>query len=168
MFERSHVALWRVVLIPAALITALSHVPVTGPHLKEAHYIGVLFIVLEAASVLVALAVLGSESRFLAGAAAGLAALAIGAYLLTRSVALPEIGDDVGNWTEPLGIVALTAEAAMVLAGLAGWLGWGAALARRTAISVSVLLMAIGVLGTWVADRAEPPSMDMPAQADMG
>jgi hypothetical protein len=37
--------------------------------------------------------------------------LAILAYALTRSMALAQIGDDVGNWTEPLGIVALTAEA---------------------------------------------------------
>lgn len=47
------------------------------------------------------------------------------AYVLSPSVGLPEIGDDVGNWLEPLGVVAILAE--LVCAALAGAvLAWAA------------------------------------------
>lgn len=35
---------------------------------------------------------------------------AVLAYVLSRIVALPQIGDDVGNWTEPLGLLSITTE----------------------------------------------------------
>lgn len=33
-------------------------------------------------------------------------------------VALPEIADDVGNWTEPLGLLSITSEFAAAALGL--------------------------------------------------
>ncbi len=32
-----------------------------------------------------------------------------------RTIGLPQIGDDIGNWGEPLGIVAIIAEATMLI-----------------------------------------------------
>ncbi|MGH3502262.1 MAG: hypothetical protein ACRDQA_15455, partial [Nocardioidaceae bacterium] len=34
----------------------------------------------------------------------------------SRSAGLPQIGDDIGNWAEPLGMVAIVAEAITFLA----------------------------------------------------
>ena len=47
------------------------------------------------------------------------AALTLIGYVLSRSVGLPGLHDDVGNWFEPLGIASVIVEAAA--AGLAGW-----------------------------------------------
>jgi hypothetical protein len=35
-------------------------------------------------------------------------------FLASRTVGLPQIGDDVGNWTEPLGFPAVLSEVLMV------------------------------------------------------
>jgi len=98
-----------------ALVAAAAHVPVTGEHLREAPYIGVLFIALEVALVVLAGLVLVSTSRLVWWAAAVVPALAVVAYAVSRTVGLPQIGDDVGNWTEPLGVVSVVAETLMVL-----------------------------------------------------
>jgi hypothetical protein len=47
------------------------------------------------------------------------AVLALLGYLLSRTVGLPQIGDDIGNWGEPLGVVCIVAEAVMLVATLA-------------------------------------------------
>lgn len=102
----------------AALVVAAAHVPITAEHLHEAPYIGVSFIALEAACVVLAcLLLLQPKTRWVWPAAGLLAGAAISAYLLSRTLGLPEIGDDVGNWSDPLGVLALSAEA--VLATLA-------------------------------------------------
>jgi hypothetical protein len=62
--------------------------------------------------------VLISRSHWLAWAAAGgVAALAMGGYVLTRAVPGGFLGDhaDVGNWNCPLGIAALSVEAILIL-----------------------------------------------------
>ncbi|MDQ2788246.1 MAG: hypothetical protein M3Y73_00515 [Actinomycetota bacterium] len=46
--------------------------------------------------------------------------MAIVGYIGTRSVAFPQLADDVGNWLEPLGIVAILAEAVVVIAAVNG------------------------------------------------
>src|SRR5262249_54877894 len=148
---------WRAVLIAAALITTATHVPITEDHFEEAPYIGVLFVLLEIAGV--ALAVLlarrGDRRRYLAAAAVG--GLAILAYVLSRSMGLPEIGDDVGNWVEPLGIVALTAEATLLVGGLAAAAGHGGfRVARRAAVVVTAVLVCAGVGATVAANAAQP------------
>jgi hypothetical protein len=60
---------------------------------------------------------LGSDSR--AWAAAALLPLAtIVGFTLTRTTGLPHAMDDIGNWTEPLGLASLIVEGTVVaLAG---------------------------------------------------
>jgi hypothetical protein len=102
------------------LVTAGAHVPLVPEHLEEAPYVGVLFILLAVVSTALAIAVLLRDMPlvWLASGAVTLAALV--AFLVSRTVGLPEIGDDIGNWTEPLGYPALAAELVTVLlAGLA-------------------------------------------------
>ena len=66
-----------------------------------------------------------TRSHWLAWAAAGgVAASAMGGYVLTRAVPGGFLGDhaDVGNWRCPLGIAALSVEAIVILlVVLAAW-----------------------------------------------
>src|SRR6059058_393130 len=80
------------------LAAAAAHLPVIGPHLDEAPYVGYSFIgfCLAASIIAVALFVRGTRALMVTGAA--LCAAALGAYAATRLVAFPLIGDDVGNW----------------------------------------------------------------------
>ncbi|MDQ1748101.1 MAG: hypothetical protein QOD07_2364 [Frankiaceae bacterium] len=99
----------------ALLVAAAAHVPVVPEHLREAPYMGALFVgfTAVAAALAVVLAVRGSASVpfVLSGL---LCAAAVGMYCLTRVVAFPQLGDDVGNWGETAGVVSLASEAAVV------------------------------------------------------
>lgn len=104
----------------ALLVAAGAHLPVIPEHLVEAPYMGVLFIafVVAAAAAAVALTVRGSgRAPFVA--AGVLCAAAVAAYCLTRLVAFPHLGDDVGNWGEPLGVVSLVSETAVLMLSVA-------------------------------------------------
>lgn len=101
----------RWVLAAAALVAAVAHVPVIGPHLAEAPYLGEEFVVLTVACLLLALAALVCDSAAVYGLAVLTCGLGVLGYLATRLIAFPQLGDDVGNWLEPLGIVSIAAEA---------------------------------------------------------
>src|SRR5205823_7678366 len=107
---------WRFTVAACCLTAAAAHLPVTEDHLHEALYIGVLFIVLSAVCVLTAGALLARDARVVYVAVMVTCAVAIGAYAWSRAAGLPQITDAVGNWGEPAGIVAVTAEAAAGLA----------------------------------------------------
>jgi cytochrome bd-type quinol oxidase subunit 2 len=100
----------------ALLVAAAAHVPVIPEHLHEAPYMGLLFVgfTAVAAALAVVVTVRGSApAPFLAAGA--LCAVAIATYCLTRLVAFPQLGDDVGNWGEPLGVLSIASEVAVVL-----------------------------------------------------
>lgn len=97
------------------LVAAGTHVPLIPEHLEEAPYVGVLFTLLTLACVALAAAVVlltGSETVWTLSGAVCLAAVV--AYLGSRTVGLPQLHDDIGNWTEPLSFPAVAAEALMV------------------------------------------------------
>ena len=97
----------------------LAHLPVTPEHLREAPYVGISFALFAASGV-----VLGGylwarpRSRVAVVLAGSLCAAAVLTYVATRLVAFPQIGDDVGNWLEPWGVVSVTLEAMAVIAAL--------------------------------------------------
>jgi hypothetical protein len=116
----------RWIVATAALIAAAAHVPVIGPHLDEAPYMGILFIVLTVACLGIAGAVCVRDSAALYAAAALTCGLAVLGYAATRLVAFPMLADDVGNWLEPLGVWSVISETVVVLAAVS-------ALVRRPA-----------------------------------
>src|SRR4051794_22108282 len=97
------------------LIAAGTHVPLIPDHLEEAPYVGWSFIALTIVCVLLAVLIVVVDHPSV-WAIAGLTCLgAAVAFLASRTVGLPEIGDDVGNWTEPLGFPAVASEVLMAL-----------------------------------------------------
>jgi hypothetical protein len=98
---------------PAAallLVVAAVHVQMVPEHLEEAPYVGVLFLALSAVSVALAAVLTRWDTPVVWVATGGVMLLALVAFLASRTVGLPQLGDDVGNWSEPLGFPALAAE----------------------------------------------------------
>jgi len=152
MDERSP---WRWPAAATALVVVAAHVPVTPSHLSEAPYIGWSFVALEAVLTGLAAALIVHDTPLLWWAAAVIPTLAIAGYALTRSVAMPLVADDVGNWAEPLGIVALTSEALL----LALALGHRSPLWRRSWVArrpmlCAATLLAVGLVATGCAATA--------------
>lgn len=101
-------------LAVALTIGAGAHIPVIGSHLSEAPYMGVEFIVLTVALMLVATGALMRDSAAVYAVSAVTCALAIAGFVLTRLVAFPQLAGNVGNWFEPLALVAVVAESAVI------------------------------------------------------
>jgi hypothetical protein len=108
----------RWLFVVAALVAAAAHVPVIGPHLDEAPYMGVLFVVLTVGCSALAAAAVVRDSAAVYAAAVVTCGLAVAGYVATRLVAFPMLADDVGNWLEPLGVVSIVSESVVVAISL--------------------------------------------------
>jgi hypothetical protein len=106
----------RHVVAAAAGLAAAAHIPVIGPHLQEAPYMGVLFIIFTILCLALGSAVLVWDAPVVYLTAAATCGLAILGYSATRLIAFPLLSDDVGNWLEPLGVVSVVTEAVVVAA----------------------------------------------------
>ncbi|MGW5372094.1 hypothetical protein ACWER6_33590 [Streptomyces sp. NPDC004009] len=82
---------------------------------RDPYYIGIAYHVLEIAAVIAAVLLLANRVRAGWLLAAGVAAGPVLGYVLSRGPGLPGYRDDVGNWTEPLGLVSLAVEGALLL-----------------------------------------------------
>jgi hypothetical protein len=96
------------------LVAAGTHIPLIQDHLEEAPYIGWLFIALTLVCVVLAVAIVLVDNPRLWILSGAVCLAAVVGFLASRTVGLPQIGDDVGNWTEPLWIPAVVSEALMV------------------------------------------------------
>jgi hypothetical protein len=98
---------------------AVSHMPPVQEHLDEAPWVGVSFIVLGVVFSMLAAVLLMRDTRLAWLVSGALCLAAIVGYVLSRSVGLPQIGDDVGNWTgEAMGLLAISSEGLTVLLAL--------------------------------------------------
>lgn len=139
-----------------AAVAAFAHVPVTGEHLQEAPYIGILFIALEVTLLAVAVVLVLADTPLAWTVAGFVPALAVVAYGISRSMALPQIGDDVGNWTEPLGVVSVGFEALLVLLVLVRHRQFTVSTDRRwIPAAVALLLLTAGLMATARSADAE-------------
>lgn len=102
----------------AAFVAAAAHIPVIGPHLSEAPYMGEEFIVLTVACLLLGVAAIACDSPAVYGLTAITCGLAVVGYIATRLVAFPQLADDVGNWLEILGIISVVSETVAVTAAI--------------------------------------------------
>jgi hypothetical protein len=108
----------RSTVVVAALVASLAHIPVIAPHLAEAPYMGVLFILLTVACVLSAAALAVAERPLAYAFVASCCGAAVIGYAATRLVPFPQLADDVGNWFEPLGVLAVLSELVVVTAAV--------------------------------------------------
>jgi hypothetical protein len=106
---------WRWPAAACLAATAAVHIAIAPEHLREAPYAGVLFIALATAALTSAVLLLTTNHRLAWTGAAGLSLAAVVAYLMSRSVGLPSLADDIGDWLNPLGVVAVVSETAVLL-----------------------------------------------------
>jgi hypothetical protein len=96
------------------LVAAGTHIPLIQVHLEEAPYVGWLFIALSIVCIALAIAILFVDNVGVWALSGAVCLAAVVAFLASRTVGLPQIRDDVGNWTDPLGIPAVASEVLMV------------------------------------------------------
>jgi hypothetical protein len=106
--------LTRGLAVVGLLGVALIHVLDAIPTFSELPYKGWLYTGLIVGAVVVAAMLVRAPSRLVWAAAASLAGGAILAFVYSRTVGLPGAGDDVGNWSEPLGVASLFVETAVL------------------------------------------------------
>ena len=105
---------------------ALIHLLDIPGKFDETPYLGWLYVALILGCLGTAAALVHSSDPRAWTAAALLPLGAIVGYTLTRTVGLPQAMDDIGNWSEPLGMASIFVEGSLVvlssavLAGLRG------------------------------------------------
>lgn len=110
-------------LAAAGLVAiAAIHLADLPDKLAEVPYLGWAYIGLIAACLVLAELVITRADRRLMAASAGLAAAVLVGFAVNRTVGMPNAMDDIGNWTEPLGMISLLVEAAVVWVGIRSWL----------------------------------------------
>jgi len=117
-------SLWRWPAAAALSATAAIHMTLVPAHLREAPYAGAMFIALSAAALATAIVLSATDHELVWLAAIAISLGAVIAYFLSRSVGLPSLSDDIGDWTNPLGLAAVACEALTI----ACWIGRSPAL----------------------------------------
>jgi hypothetical protein len=118
------------------LAIALIHLLDVIGKIKETPYLGVMYIGLMVASLAVAFHLLHTGATRAWAAAGLLAAATLAGFVLSRTTGLPNASDDVGNWTEGLGLASMFVEGAVIL--LAGYALSLSRRERRPGVHVSV------------------------------
>ena len=98
---------------------ALIHLLDSPGTFDEQAYKGWLYIGLIGGSVATAAALIRSSDSRAWLAAALLPLGALGAFVISRTVGLPGGADDIGNWSEPLGLASLFVEGCLVALSVA-------------------------------------------------
>ena len=106
------------------LAVAAIHVIDQGglPGTKDPQYVQIMYYALEAAGVAAAVLLLTRLARVGWSLALGVAVGPIVGYVLSRGPGLPNYTDDVGNWTEPLGVLSLAVEGVLLIVTVAALL----------------------------------------------
>jgi hypothetical protein len=88
---------------------------------SETRYLFWMYVALIVGSLATAGGVLFSRARIWFVAAGVLAASALVGFVLSRTTGLPNASDDIGNWTEPLGLASLFVEGAVLAVATAAY-----------------------------------------------
>jgi hypothetical protein len=97
--------------------TALIHLLDLPGQLSDTPYIFFLYLALMLSSVALAGVLIRTGDARVWAAATVLSALVIVGYVLSRTTGLPQSSDDVGNWSEPLGMASLFVEGSVIALG---------------------------------------------------
>ena len=116
----------RVLGVIGCLAVAVIHVIDQGglPGTKDPYYVQIMYYALEAAGVAAAALLVTRSARVGWFLALGVAIGPILGYVLSRGPGLPNYTDDVGNWTEPLGVISLVVEGVLLMVTVAALLTW--------------------------------------------
>jgi hypothetical protein len=116
--QRVNRPIWEGLTIVGLIAIAWIHILDLAGKMEEAPYLGVAYIGLIAGCVAAVVLLARRDHRgfLLAG---GLAAATLVGYSLSRTTGLPAATDDIGNWTETLGVWSLIAEGAVVVLSVA-------------------------------------------------
>ena len=112
LHESTSILRWPAAACLAA--TAAIHMTLVPEHLRQAPYAGALFIALSAAALAGALLLMAVDHDLVWTGAAALCLSAVLSYVLSRSVGLPDMSDDVGDWLNSLGIASVACETTAV------------------------------------------------------
>ena len=107
-------AIARAVAIGGLVSIALIHMLQLPSAFAGIGYLGALFIVAIAVSLLVAAALTRTSDDRAWAAAGGLAALILLGYVISRSVGLPGFTDDMGEWSERPGLASMVVESLVI------------------------------------------------------
>lgn len=100
--------------VAAIGVAAVAHVPVIGPHLHDAPYMGVLFVAFTGVCLALGAAIAAGNRTWAYRSAVVVCGSAVLLYAATRLIAFPQLSDDVGNWLEPLGVISVVSETFVV------------------------------------------------------
>lgn len=81
---------------------------------SETRYLFWMYVGLILSSVALAGALLFTRSRLALPGAIALVASALAGFVVNRTVGLPNATDDIGNWTEPIGLANMFVEGAIL------------------------------------------------------
>ena len=110
-------------LVAAGLVAiAAIHLADLPRKMSEVPYLGWAYIGLIVASLVLAELVVTRSDRRLMAASGALAAAVFVGFVITRTVGMPQAMDDIGNWTEPLGMISLLVEGAVLWVAGKAWL----------------------------------------------
>lgn len=113
------VSMWWPRITGALLCLAIAAVHVLDqggfPGSKTPHYVGVMYYALEAAAVVTAILLVARATHLGWLLVIGIGFGPMAGYILSRGPGLPAYTDDVGNWIEPLGLISLAVEGALLV-----------------------------------------------------
>jgi hypothetical protein len=87
----------------------------------DTRYFFWLYVALMVSCLVLAALVLRGAGRAVWLAVGGLASLVIAGYVLSRTTGLPNADDDIGNWTDPLGLASLFVEGCVIAVSAYGF-----------------------------------------------
>lgn len=109
-----HFSMRRGATVIGLLSIALIHLLDLPGKWDEVRYLGVGYVLVIAASLVLAEIISTRDDKSAMYASAALAAAVLIGFIVNRTVGMPNAKDDIGNWSEPLGLASLFVEAITV------------------------------------------------------
>jgi hypothetical protein len=108
----------RAVGIIGLLAIALIHLLDAIGKYSEARYVFWLYVLLMLGTFVVSFVLLRTDSRLAWALTALMSGLTLLAFILSRTTGLPTAKDDIGNWSEPLGVASMFVEGVVLALSL--------------------------------------------------